>query len=58
MVWFGLSAFLAAFAVQLAPASFAGEWFHLLGWVLIVLAGIGLFVMGLIEQRTMRAARL
>jgi fumarate reductase subunit C len=58
MVWFGLSLFLGVFAVQLAPAAFAGEWYTIAGWALIALAALGLLVMGLFEQRTMRAARM
>ena len=58
MVWFGLSVFLGIFAVQLAPAAFAGEWYTIAGWALISLAALGLLVMGLFEQRTMRAARM
>ena len=58
MVWFGLSVFLGIFAVQLAPSAFAGEWYNIVGWALISLAALGLIVMGLFEQRTMRAARM
>ncbi len=58
MVWLGLSVFLGTFAVQLAPAAFAGEWYNILGWSLLVLATLGLMVMGLVEQCTMRAARM
>jgi hypothetical protein len=58
MVWFGLSVFLGIFAVQLAPSAFAGEWYHAAGWALIALAALGLLAMGLVEQRTMRAARM
>jgi protein-S-isoprenylcysteine O-methyltransferase Ste14 len=58
MVWFGLSVFLGIFAVQLAPAAFAGEWYTVAGWALIALAAIGLLIMGLFEQRTMRASRM
>jgi hypothetical protein len=58
MVWFGLSVFFGAFAVQLAPAAFAGEWFEIVGWVLLALATLGLLAMGIVEQRTMRTARM
>lgn len=58
MVWFGLSVFLWTFAVQLAPAAFAGEWYNIIGCALIALGALGLLVMGLFEQRTMRAARM
>lgn len=58
MVWFGLSLFLGTFAAQLAPAAFAGEWHNIVGWALLVLAAVGLLIMGLVEQRTMRAARM
>ena len=58
MVWFGLSVFLGIFAVQLAPAAFAGEWYTIAGWAIIALAALGLLVMGLFEQRTMSAARM
>lgn len=58
MVWFGLALFVGAFAVQLAPAALAGEWSGVVGWICLVLAAIGLIVMGLVEQRTMRAARI
>lgn len=57
MVWFGLALFVGGFAVQLAPAAFAGEWFEVLGWAMLALAAAGLLTMGLVEQRTMRAAR-
>jgi len=58
MVWFGLALFLGTFAVPLAPAAFAGEWYQVLGWAMLVLATMGLLAMGLVEQRTMRAARM
>lgn len=57
MVWFGLALFLGAITVQVGPAAFAGEWFNILGWALLVLATCGLIAMGAVEQRTMRAAR-
>ena len=44
--------------MQLAPAAFAGQWYTIAGWALIALAAFGLLVMGLFEQRTMRAARM
>jgi len=58
MVWFGLALFLGTFAVPLSPAAFAGEWYEVLGWAMLVLATVGLLAMGLVEQRTMRAARM
>lgn len=58
MVWFGLSLFVGTIALQLAPASLSGDWYTVLGWVLLLLAALGLLVIGLVEQRTMRAARM
>ena len=58
LVWFGLSLFVGTIALQLAPASLSGDWYNVLGWVLLLLAALGLLVMGLVEQRTMRAARV
>lgn len=58
MVWFGLALFLGTFAVQLAPAAFAGEWYEVLGWAMLALAAAGLLAIGLVEQRTMRNARM
>jgi len=58
MVWFGLAVFVGTIAVPLAPAAFAGEWFQLVGWAMLALATVGLLVMGLVEQRTMRNARM
>lgn len=57
MVWFGLALFIGVFAVQLAPAAFAGELSEILGWAMLALAAVGLLAMGLLEQRTMRSAR-
>lgn len=50
--------FLGTIATQLAPAALTGEWFHVVGWVLLLLAAVGLVMMGLVEQRTMRAPRM
>ncbi len=58
MVWFGLALFVGVFAAQLAPAAFVGQWYEIVGWAMLALAAVGLLAMGLIEQRTMRAARM
>lgn len=58
MVWFGLALFVGAFALELAPEALAVDGFNIVGWALLVLATLGLAVIGLLEQRTMRDARM
>ena len=58
MVWFGLATFVGVFAAELAPAAFTGGWVSIVGWILLTLAALGLLIMGLLEQRTMRDARI
>ena len=56
MVWFGLSLFVASVAAGTSSA-LSGDWFQAVGWWMIVTAAAALFVMGIVEQHTMRAAR-
>ena len=55
MVWFGLSLMLFSIAGEQTYAAFTGEWFNVLGWVLLVAVAVGLAVMGVIENRNIRA---
>ncbi|WP_104261817.1 hypothetical protein [Rathayibacter tritici] len=57
MVWFGLSLMLFSIAGEQTYAAFTGEWFTLLGWALIVAVATGLAVVGVIENRNIRAGR-
>lgn len=57
MVWFGAAVFFIAWALEQAPTVFAGSWQNVLGWVLLVAVGIGLAVVGVIENRTIRRKR-
>lgn len=42
MVWFGLALFVGAFAAQLLPTALAGEWYSMLGWLMLVCAAAAL----------------
>lgn len=57
MVWFGLSLMFASIAGEQTFAAFAGQWFNVLGWVLLVAVAIGLAVVGVIENRNIRAGK-
>ncbi|MWV51613.1 hypothetical protein GRS96_20315 (plasmid) [Rathayibacter sp. VKM Ac-2803] len=57
MVWFGLSLMFASIAGEQTYAAFTGEWFNVLGWVLLVVVAIGLAVVGVIENRNIRAGK-
>ncbi|MCJ1698030.1 hypothetical protein MT349_19780 [Rathayibacter caricis] len=57
MVWFGLALMLFSIAGEQTYTAFTGEWFNLLGWVLIVAVAAGLAVVGVIENRNIRAGK-
>lgn len=57
MVWFGLAVFVAAVAGEQTRSAFSGEWFHMLGWLLLVAAAVGLAVIGVIENRNIRSGK-
>lgn len=56
-VFLGLTVFVAAIAAETASAALSGEWFHVLGWLLLVAALVGIVWMGVSEQLLMRRAR-
>lgn len=51
MVWFGVALFFVAFATEIAPAAFRGQWFQFLGWVIFALAGVACAIIGVVEVR-------
>ncbi|MWV60863.1 hypothetical protein [Rathayibacter sp. VKM Ac-2754] len=57
MVWFGLSLMFASIAGEQTYAAFTGQWFNVLGWVLLVVVAIGLAFVGVIENRNIRAGK-
>jgi uncharacterized membrane protein len=57
MVWFGLSFMLFAIAGEQTYAAFTGEWFNVLGWFLLVAVAIGPAIVGVIENRNIRAGK-
>ncbi|WP_148060103.1 hypothetical protein [Rathayibacter sp. PhB152] len=57
MVWFGLSLILFAIAGEQTYAALTGQWFNVLGWLLIVAVAVGLAVVGVIENRNIRAGK-
>lgn len=57
MVWFGLSLMLFSIAGEQTYAAFNGTWLNVLGWSLIVLVAAGLAVVGVIENRNIRAGK-
>ncbi|TCL77883.1 hypothetical protein EDF43_11461 [Rathayibacter sp. PhB179] len=57
MVWFGLSLMLFAIAGEQTYAAFTGQWFNVVGWVLLVAVATGLAVAGVIENRNIRAGK-
>jgi putative Mn2+ efflux pump MntP len=57
MVWFGLSLMLAGIAGEQTYAAFIGSWSNLLGWVLLMTVAISLAVVGIIENRKIRAGK-
>ena len=57
VVWFGLSLMLFSIADEQTYAAFTGQWFNVLGWVLLVAVATGLAVVGVIENRNIRAGK-
>ncbi|WP_146077746.1 hypothetical protein [Rathayibacter rathayi] len=57
VVWFGLSLMLFAIAGEQTYAAFIGEWFNVLGWALIGAVAAGLAVVGVVENRNIRAGK-
>ncbi|QHC68892.1 hypothetical protein GSU68_19440 (plasmid) [Rathayibacter sp. VKM Ac-2759] len=57
MVWFGLSLLLFAIAGEQTYAAFTGRWFNVLGWFLLVAVAAGLAVLGVTENRNIRAGK-
>ncbi|MCJ1685387.1 hypothetical protein [Rathayibacter sp. VKM Ac-2928] len=57
MVWSGLSLMFASIAGEQTYAAFTGQWFNILGWALLVAVAIGLAVVGVIENRHIRAGK-
>ncbi|NQX10368.1 hypothetical protein HQQ80_01875 [Microbacteriaceae bacterium VKM Ac-2855] len=57
MVWFGLAFFFAAIAGEQTYAAFTGQWFNVLGWILLVTVALGLATVGVIENRNIRRKR-
>ncbi|WP_146084510.1 hypothetical protein [Rathayibacter sp. AY1C1] len=57
MVWFGLSLMLFAIAGEQTYAAFTGQWFNVLGWVLLVAVATCLAVVGVIENRNIRSGK-
>lgn len=57
MVWFGLTLTLFAVVGEQTYAAFTGEWFNALGWALIVTVAAGLAVVGVLENRNIRAGK-
>lgn len=57
MVWFGLSLMFASIAGEQTYAAFTGQWFNVAGWALLVAVAIGLAVVGVIENRNIRAGK-
>ncbi|PPH27253.1 MULTISPECIES: hypothetical protein [unclassified Rathayibacter] len=57
MVWFGLSFMLVSIAGEQTYAAFTGEWSNVLRWVPIVTVAAGLAVVGVIENRNIRAGK-
>ena len=56
-VWGGLSLMFLGIAGEQTYAAFSGQWFNVLGWVLIVAVAVGLAVVGVIENRNIRAGK-
>jgi hypothetical protein len=57
MVWFGASVMFFAIAAEQTYSAFTGEWFNVLGWALILAVAVGLAVVGVIENRDIRAGK-
>lgn len=55
MVWFGLAVFFAMLALERTAEAFAGRWYNVLGWALLVAVAVGLAVAGVIENHQLRA---
>lgn len=54
MVWFGSAAFLLGWALQQTPVVFAGTGGNVVGWLLLMLVGGALAVVGVLENRGIR----
>ncbi|MBF4463231.1 MULTISPECIES: hypothetical protein [unclassified Rathayibacter] len=57
VVWFGLSLMLFAIAGEQTYGAFMGEWFNVVGWALILAVAVSLAVVGVIENRNIRAGK-
>ncbi|PPF21600.1 hypothetical protein C5B95_04385 [Rathayibacter sp. AY1A7] len=57
MVWFGASVMFFGLAGEQTYAASTGEWFNVLGWALILAVAVGLAVVGVIENRNIRAGK-
>lgn len=57
MAWFGAATFLLSLAGEHVNALSAGSWQQAVGFALIVTAGVGLAVGGLLDNRRIRAGR-
>ena len=57
LVWFGLALFFAGLAGEATIGAFHGQWFNILGWCLLVAVAIGFAVVGIVENRKIRAKR-
>jgi hypothetical protein len=58
MTWFGAAAFLLGLAGEHVDAVSAGFWPQIVGFALIVTAGIGLAIGGVLDNRRIRTGRL
>lgn len=57
MAWFGAAAFLLGLAAEHVDALSAGSWPQTVGFALIVAAGIGLAIGGVLDNRRIRSGR-
>ena len=55
MVWFGLALFFAGIAGEQTWNGFHGQWYNIVGWVIITAAAIGTATIGVLETRRLRA---
>ena len=57
MAWFGAAAFLLALAGEHSDVLTAGPWSRAVGFILVAAAGIGLAIVGVLDNRRIRLGR-
>ena len=57
MAWFGSAAFLLGLAGEHVDALVSGSWSRAVGFAMVAVAGVGLVVAGVLDNRRIRTGR-